>query len=71
MKEYPNKMVVTTAQSVFSTVQLFVVAVVAERDFSKWKLGLDVGLIAVIYTVIKTAPSFQMFSYFFFKTGMV
>ncbi|WVZ58651.1 hypothetical protein U9M48_008896 [Paspalum notatum var. saurae] len=50
LKEYPNKMVITTAQCLFSTVQSFVVAAVAERDWSKWKLQLDVGLIAVAYT---------------------
>ncbi|KAF8690799.1 hypothetical protein HU200_041189 [Digitaria exilis] len=49
LKEFPNKMLVTATQSVFSTVQLFVVAIVAERDFSRWKLGLDLGLLAVIY----------------------
>lgn len=52
LKEYPNKMLVTVTQCVFSTIQSFVVAVVAERDFSKWKLRFDINLIAVIYTVI-------------------
>jgi drug/metabolite transporter (DMT)-like permease len=51
LKEYPNKMLVTTAQCVFSVAQSFVAAVVAERDFSKWKLRLDVSLLAVLYTV--------------------
>ncbi|PVH63808.1 hypothetical protein PAHAL_2G111200 [Panicum hallii] len=50
LKEYPNKMLVTVTQSVFSTVQLFVVATVAERDISRWKLGLDFRLLAVLYT---------------------
>ncbi|KAL6644269.1 hypothetical protein ACP70R_015877 [Stipagrostis hirtigluma subsp. patula] len=49
LKEYPNKMLMTTAQCVFSTVQSFVIAVAAERDFSRWKLQLDVSLLAVIY----------------------
>lgn len=51
LKEYPNKMLVTTVQCAFSVVQSFVAAVVAERDFSKWKLHPDVSLLAVIYTV--------------------
>ena len=34
LKEYPNKMLV---------------AAVAERDMSKWKLGLDMSLLAVVY----------------------
>ncbi|KAL6842493.1 hypothetical protein ACP4OV_027728 [Aristida adscensionis] len=50
LKEYPNKMLVTTAQCVFSTVQSFAIAVVVERDFSRWKLHLDVSLLAVVYT---------------------
>lgn len=54
LKEYPNKMLVTVTQCVFSTVQSFVVAVVSERDFSKWKLRFDISLLAIIYTVIHT-----------------
>jgi hypothetical protein len=27
------------------------VAVVVERDFAKWKLGLDIGLLAILYSV--------------------
>ncbi|KAL6864811.1 hypothetical protein ACP4OV_015962 [Aristida adscensionis] len=50
LQKYPNKMLVTVTQCVFSTIQSFVVAVVAERDFSKWKLQLDVSLLAVVYT---------------------
>ncbi|OEL18461.1 WAT1-related protein [Dichanthelium oligosanthes] len=50
LKEYPNKMLVTVTQCVFSTVQSFGVAVVAERDFSKWNLRLDISLLAVLYT---------------------
>ena len=52
LEEYPNKMLVTVTQCVFSTVQCFVVAVVAERDFSNWKLRLDISLLGVVYTVI-------------------
>ncbi|TVU25173.1 hypothetical protein EJB05_27658, partial [Eragrostis curvula] len=37
LKEYPNKMLVTLSQCVFSTVQSFAVAIVVERDFSEWK----------------------------------
>ncbi|KXG37973.1 hypothetical protein SORBI_3001G160700 [Sorghum bicolor] len=32
------------------TVQSFVVAVVAERDFSKWKLHFDISLLAILYS---------------------
>ncbi|OEL34535.1 WAT1-related protein [Dichanthelium oligosanthes] len=50
LKEYPNKLLLTTVQCVFSAVQSFAVAAVAERDFSRWKLHLDVSLIDVLYT---------------------
>nr|CAB3491297.1 unnamed protein product [Digitaria exilis] len=50
LKEYPNKMLMTLSQCVFSTVQSFIVEVVAERDFSKWKLHLDISLLAILYT---------------------
>ncbi|CAN6242061.1 unnamed protein product [Urochloa humidicola] len=50
LKEFPNKMLVTVTQCVFSVVQSFVVAVVAERDFSKWKLQRDIGLLAIAYS---------------------
>ncbi|CAL4934833.1 unnamed protein product [Urochloa decumbens] len=50
LKEYPDKMVVTVVQCLFSTAQSFVVAVVAERDFSKWKLRFDISLLAVLYS---------------------
>jgi drug/metabolite transporter (DMT)-like permease len=51
LKEYPNKLLVTATQCVFSAVQCFVVALVAERDFSRWQLRFDVTLLAVLYTV--------------------
>ncbi|KAK3137756.1 hypothetical protein QOZ80_5BG0456790 [Eleusine coracana subsp. coracana] len=50
LKEYPNKMLVTVTQCVFSMAQSFVVAVVAERDFSRWKIQLDISLLAIVYT---------------------
>lgn len=50
LKEYPNRMLVTATQCVFSMMQSFVVAVVAERgDMSKWKLRCDITLVAVLY----------------------
>jgi hypothetical protein len=51
LKDCPDKMVVTVTQCLFSTVQSFVVAVVAERDFSKWKLRFDISLLAILYSV--------------------
>ncbi|CAL4994356.1 unnamed protein product [Urochloa decumbens] len=50
LKEFPNKILMMLSQCIFSTVQSFIVALVAERDFSKWKLRLDISLLAIIYT---------------------
>jgi hypothetical protein len=54
----PNKHPLNTAiQVVFATVQSFFIALVMERDFSRWKLRLDVGLVAIIYCVSMRIPS--------------
>lgn len=50
LREYPNKLLVTAAQCVFSALQSLVVAVAAERDLSRWRLRLDVGLLTVAYS---------------------
>ncbi|XP_008663201.1 WAT1-related protein At5g64700 isoform X2 [Zea mays] len=50
LKEFPNRMLVMATQCLFSVVQSFFAAVVAERDLSMWKLRLDVALLAVLYS---------------------
>ncbi|KAL6878313.1 hypothetical protein ACP4OV_012483 [Aristida adscensionis] len=50
LKKFPNRMLVTFTQCLFSTIQSFVVALVAERDISRWKLRPDIGLLATMYT---------------------
>ncbi|EAZ12266.1 hypothetical protein OsJ_02154 [Oryza sativa Japonica Group] len=50
LEVYPSKLLNTTIQMVFATIQCFFIALAVERDFSRWKLGLDAGLIAVIYS---------------------
>ncbi|CAL4896139.1 unnamed protein product [Urochloa decumbens] len=53
LKEYPNKLLATLIQCLFGMIQSCVVAVVVERDRpSRWKLGLDVSLLAVAYSGI-------------------
>uniref|UniRef100_A0A0E0BMJ2 WAT1-related protein n=1 Tax=Oryza glumipatula TaxID=40148 RepID=A0A0E0BMJ2_9ORYZ len=60
-KEYQDTMVVTVTQCLFSTVQSFVVAVVAERDFSRWKLRFDISLLAILYSgVMVTGVSYYL-----------
>ncbi|TVU11195.1 hypothetical protein EJB05_44765, partial [Eragrostis curvula] len=51
LEKCPNKMLVATGLSLFSAAQSFVVAVAAERDFSRWRLQPDVSLLAVLYSV--------------------
>lgn len=54
LKEYPNKLLAVLIQCLFGTIQSFVVAVAMERShgFSRWKLGLDLSLVAVAYSGI-------------------
>ncbi|CAN6331091.1 unnamed protein product [Urochloa humidicola] len=53
LKEYPNKLLATLIQCVLGAIQSGVVAVVVERGHpSRWKLGLDVSLLAVAYSGI-------------------
>ncbi|EEE52724.1 hypothetical protein OsJ_35138 [Oryza sativa Japonica Group] len=60
-KEYPDKMCVTVTRCLFSTMQSFVVAVVAERDFSRWKLRFDISLLAILYSgVMVTGVSYYL-----------
>jgi hypothetical protein len=56
LKEYPNKLLSTLVQCLLSTAQSFLLAVAVERDPAAWKLKLDVGLLAVGYSV-SVAPA--------------
>ncbi|CAL9118025.1 unnamed protein product [Musa textilis] len=49
MREYPSKLLFTTFECLFATVQSIFVAMAFERDTSKWKLQPDVGLLAIFY----------------------
>ncbi|EAZ04130.1 hypothetical protein OsI_26274 [Oryza sativa Indica Group] len=70
--EDTSKLMNTTTQISFASVQAFVVAVAAERDFSKWKLGWNFGLAAIIYNgVIVTALSYYMQIWTIAKRGPV
>jgi hypothetical protein len=51
LEAYPSKLLNTTLQMIFATVQCFFIALAAERDLSRWKLALDIRLYAVIYSV--------------------
>ncbi|XP_047083348.1 WAT1-related protein At5g64700-like [Lolium rigidum] len=70
--EETSELMNTTVQISFASVQAFVVAVASERDFSKWKLGWDVSLVAIIYSgVIVTALSYYMQFWTIAKRGPV
>ncbi|KAG0516476.1 hypothetical protein BDA96_09G006400 [Sorghum bicolor] len=61
LKEYPNKLLATLIQCLFGTVQSCVVAVAIERDPSRWKLGLDLSLLAVAYSgIVGTGVCFYL-----------
>ena len=51
LKQYPSELMFTTLQSLFSAIQTFFITLAIERDFSRWKLSLDMGLISVAYCV--------------------
>ncbi|KAF7061993.1 hypothetical protein CFC21_068639 [Triticum aestivum] len=70
--EYPSMLLNTTLQIVFATVQSFFMALVMERDFSRWKLRLDVGLVAIVYCgVVVSAFSGYLLIWVIDKSGPV
>ncbi|MQL89826.1 hypothetical protein Taro_022388 [Colocasia esculenta] len=72
LKEYPSKIIFTALQCLFSAIQSFFVALGFERDISKWKLGLDVGLLAVVYCgIVVTGVSFYLQAWCIEKKGPV
>nr|CAD1819166.1 unnamed protein product [Ananas comosus var. bracteatus] len=70
--EYPSKLLNTALQCLFSTIQSFFLALIIERDFSRWKIGLDVSLISVIYCgIIVSGVSHYLQSWTIEKKGPV
>ncbi|XP_078157148.1 WAT1-related protein At5g64700-like isoform X4 [Carex rostrata] len=51
LKEYPSKLLNAMLQSVFGTFQSLIVALLLQRNFSRWKLGFDIILFSAVYTV--------------------
>ncbi|ONK57546.1 uncharacterized protein A4U43_C09F1600 [Asparagus officinalis] len=49
LKEFSSKLLLTTFQCFFSTIQSFVVALAFEREISRWRLSMDLGLLAIAY----------------------
>ncbi|KAL0909780.1 hypothetical protein M5K25_020677 [Dendrobium thyrsiflorum] len=72
LKEFPSKLQFTALESVFSAIQSFLVALAFERDISRWKLRLDMGLLAIAYCgFIVTGVSFYLQSWCIDKKGPV
>lgn len=69
LKEYPSKLLFTTIQCLLSTVQSFLLAIAFERDLRQWKLGLDVKLIAIAYSVLFLDFPFSYFIRWVNSTG--
>ena len=66
LEAYPSKLLNTTLQMIFATIQCFFIALAAERDFSKWKLALDIRLFAVLYSVSSISLQIVLQVSFFF-----
>ncbi|XP_020583790.1 WAT1-related protein At5g64700-like [Phalaenopsis equestris] len=72
LKEFPSKVLFTAIESVFSALQSFIIAAAFERDVSKWKLRMDMGLVAIAYSgFIVTGVSFYLQSWCIEKKGPV
>uniref|UniRef100_A0A1D1YLG1 WAT1-related protein n=1 Tax=Anthurium amnicola TaxID=1678845 RepID=A0A1D1YLG1_9ARAE len=72
LKQYPSKLLFTAFQCFFSAIQTFFIALSFERDFTRWKLGLDVRLLSVAYCgIIVTGVSFYLQSWCIERAGPV
>ncbi|XP_020405243.1 WAT1-related protein At5g64700 isoform X1 [Zea mays] len=72
LEAYPSKLLNTTLQMIFATVQCFFIALAAERDLSRWKLALDIRLYAVIYSgILVSGVAYYMQVWVIEKSGPV
>ncbi|XP_066308944.1 WAT1-related protein At5g64700-like [Miscanthus floridulus] len=72
LEAYPSKLLNTTLQMIFATIQCFFIALAAERDFSKWKLALDIRLFAVLYSgILVSGVAYYMQVWVIEKSGPV
>ncbi|KAJ8477113.1 hypothetical protein OPV22_020840 [Ensete ventricosum] len=72
LKQYPSELMFTTLQSLFSAIQTLFTALAIERDFSRWKLRLDMGLISVAYCgIVVTGLAFFLQSWTIQRRGPV
>ncbi|XP_039847864.1 WAT1-related protein At5g64700-like isoform X1 [Panicum virgatum] len=72
LEAYPSKLLNTTLQMIFATIQCFFITLAAERDFAKWRLGLDARLIAVVYSgILVSGVAYYMQVWVIDKSGPV
>lgn len=70
--EYPSKLLNTTLQCIFASIQSFIIALVLERDFSRWKLAGGVSLFSVLFTgIVVAAISYYLQIWVIEKKGPV
>ncbi|KQK15947.1 WAT1-related protein At5g64700 [Brachypodium distachyon] len=70
--EYPSKLLNTTLQCTFASVQSFFIALAMERDFSRWKLAGGVSLFSVLFTgIVVAAISYYLQIWVIEKKGPV
>ncbi|XP_078170539.1 WAT1-related protein At5g64700-like [Carex rostrata] len=72
LNQYPSKLMFSATCNFLGTIQSFFVALVAERDFNKWKLHFDDGLLGVSYNgLFVSGISFYLQAWCIEKKGAV
>ncbi|XP_073148390.1 WAT1-related protein At3g28050-like [Henckelia pumila] len=70
LKMYPVEMVVVAIYCVFLTIQSSVIALIAEKDSSAWKLQAEMGLVAVLYAgIVNISFRIYLMSWCLSRTG--
>ncbi|KAK4429861.1 WAT1-related protein [Sesamum alatum] len=70
LKIYPAEMIIVAVYCLFVTAQSTVVALIAEKDVTTWKLQADMGLFAVVYAgIINITFRLYMMSWCLSRTG--
>ncbi|CAL5323597.1 unnamed protein product [Camellia sinensis] len=72
MKSYPSKLLFTTLQCFFSSIQSLIIAIALERDPRQWKLQWNVRLVAVAYCgIVVTGVTYYLQTWVIEKKGPV
>ncbi|KAL0357954.1 UNVERIFIED_CONTAM: WAT1-related protein [Sesamum calycinum] len=70
LKIYPAEMIIVAVYCLFVTAQSTLVALIAEKDVTAWKLQADMGLVAVVYAgIINITFRLYMMSWCLSRTG--